>query len=100
MILEAVILQVRPGMTEIYEATFRQASPLIASAQGYIRHELHRCVETQGRYLLLVWWQTIEDHTVGFRGSEAYQEWKKLLHPLYEPGAVVEHYTQIALAAD
>lgn len=97
MILETAIVQVRPGMTEIYEATFRQASPIIASAKGYIRHELHRCVETERRYLLLVWWETIEDHTIGFRGSEAYQEWKRLLHPLYEPGPVVEHYTQIAL---
>ncbi|MDK3159000.1 antibiotic biosynthesis monooxygenase [Kamptonema cortianum] len=97
MILEAALIQVKPGMREIYEATFREASPIIASAAGYIRHELHRCVETDGRYLLLVWWETIEDHTVSFRGSPAYQEWKRLLHPLYEPGALVEHYTPVLL---
>ena len=77
MILEAALIQVKPGMREIYEATFREASPIIASAAGYIRHELHRCV--------------------GFRGSPAYQEWKRLLHPLYEPGALVEHYTPVLL---
>jgi heme-degrading monooxygenase HmoA len=63
---------------------------------GYISHDLHKCIETDGRYLLLVKWQTLEDHTVGFRQSAEYQQWKNLLHHFYQPFPEVEHY-QIVL---
>lgn len=95
MILEAVILNIRAGQNEAFEAAFRQAEPIIASMQGYLSHELHHCLETENRYLLLVRWATLEAHTVGFRGSPEYQEWRKLLHHFYDPFPTVEHYTQI-----
>jgi heme-degrading monooxygenase HmoA len=98
MILEAVLLQVKPGQDAAYEAAFRQASPIIAATPGYIRHTLQRCVETPGRYLLLVEWETLEAHTVGFRGSPAYQEWKALLHHFYDPFPTVEHFERVELA--
>ncbi len=59
---------------------------------GYQRHELRRCLEDEHRYLLLVWWERLEDHTVGFRGSPDYQRWKQLLHHFYDPFPEVEHY--------
>ncbi len=80
MILEAVMLQVKDGMETEYESAFKQASSIISSMQGYINHELQRCMEQKGKYLLLVQWETLEDHTIGFRQSEQYQEWKTLLH--------------------
>ncbi|HEX2621993.1 MAG TPA: antibiotic biosynthesis monooxygenase [Phototrophicaceae bacterium] len=95
MILEAVTLNIRPGEREAFEVAFRQAEPLIASMHGHLSHELHHCLETPDRYLLLVQWETLEDHTVGFRGSPEYQEWRKLLHHFYDPFPVVEHYQQI-----
>lgn len=95
MITEAVMLQVKPDMGEAYEAAFREASPLIASMQGYMAHELQRCLEVKGRYLLIVRWETLEDHTVGFRQSVEYQEWKRLLHHFYDPFPVVEHFEQV-----
>ncbi len=95
MILEAVILNIRAGESEAFESAFAQAAPIIASMNGYISHELHRCMETSDQYLLLVRWQTLEDHTVGFRGSAEYQEWKRLLHHFYDPFPVVEHYTLV-----
>ena len=97
MILEAVILEIKPGMTEQFEAAFRQASPLIRSMKGYLSHELQHCIESEHRYLLLVRWETLEDHTVGFRGSAAYQEWKALLHRFYDPFPTVEHFTNVDL---
>lgn len=97
MILEAVMLKVRPGMEEEYEEAFRQASDIIASMKGYISHELQRCIEVKGKYLLLVKWETLEDHTVGFRQSNEYQEWKKLLHRFYDPFPTVEHFENIRL---
>ncbi len=69
MILEAVFLPVIPGKEVEFEAAFRQASPIIASINGYRGHELQRCLESPGKYLLLVRWETLEDHTVGFRQS-------------------------------
>src|SRR5262245_39196941 len=95
MILEVAILNVRSGRTEEFERAFSKASPLIASAPGYIRGELQRCVENSTRYVLLVQWDTVEAHTVGFRGSAAYDEWKKLLHHFYDPFPQVEHYENV-----
>jgi quinol monooxygenase YgiN len=87
------VLDVRAGESGRFEQAFQQAEPLIASAPGFQRHELRRCVEKPDRFLLLVWWASLEDHTLGFRGSAAYQEWKSLLHHFYDPFPVVEHYT-------
>lgn len=95
MILEAVLLQVKPDTEENYEDDFRHASKIISSMPGYVSHELQRCLEVKGKYLLLVSWETLEDHTVGFRKSSEYQEWKKLLHPYYDPFPVVEHFEQV-----
>lgn len=69
--------------------------PLIAATPGYIRHQLRRCVETTGRYLLLVEWETLEAHTVGFRESANYLEWKRMLRHFYDPFPVVEHYEEL-----
>jgi len=99
MILEAAILQVKSGAEPDFEETFKKASVIISSMPGYISHELHRCLEAKGKYLLLVRWQQLEDHTVGFRGSSEYQEWKRLLHHFYEPFPTVEHFVQIELNA-
>lgn len=98
MILEAVFLPVIPGREAEFEAAFKQASPIIASMKGYINHELQRCIEAPSKYLLLVRWETLEDHTVGFRGSPQYQEWRKLLHHFYDPFPTVEHFQKIDLS--
>jgi heme-degrading monooxygenase HmoA len=95
VILEVAILPVLPDRCAEFEAAFRQASSIIASMPGYISHELQRCMEKPNQYLLLVKWQRLEDHTVGFRGAPQYQEWKRLLHHFYDPFPVVEHYTVV-----
>jgi heme-degrading monooxygenase HmoA len=98
VILEAAMLQVRLGMEAEFEDAFRQASPIIASMRGYQGHELQRCLEVVGKYLLLVRWDTLEDHTVGFRGSPEYQEWRRLLHHFYDPFPTVEHFGNVRLS--
>jgi heme-degrading monooxygenase HmoA len=92
VILEVAILNIRPGSSEAFESSFAQAVPLIAQSAGYIDHELKRCVEVRDRYILLVRWKSLEDHTAGFRGSASYQKWKALLHHHYDPLPTVEHY--------
>ncbi len=95
MVLEVAVLQVRPGESAAFEAAFREAREIIASADGYQRHELRRCVEAADRYLLLVWWDTLESHTEGFRGSPAYERWRALLHHFYDPFPEVGHYVAV-----
>jgi heme-degrading monooxygenase HmoA len=98
MILEVAVLNVRTGESEAFERAFARAQSIISSLSGYVSHELHRCLESEGRYLLLVHWQELEDHTIGFRQSPQYQEWKRLLHHFYEPFPTVEHY-EVVFAA-
>ena len=92
MILEVAILDVIPTQEKDFESAFTKASGIISSMPGYVSHQLQRCIEKQNRYLLLVHWETVEAHTIGFRRSEQYQEWRKLLHHFYDPFPSVEHY--------
>jgi heme-degrading monooxygenase HmoA len=95
MILEVAQLEVAAGKEIAFEAAFYEAQNIIASMKGYLSHELQRCVEHSNRYVLLVRWQTLEDHTVGFRQSSQYQEWRKLLHHFYDPFPTVLHYESV-----
>ena len=95
MILEVAILNVKAGETAAFEAAFAEAQKIIAGMAGYVNHELQKCIEVPNQYILLVRWQTLEDHTVGFRQSAEYQQWKALLHHFYDPFPIVEHYEQI-----
>jgi heme-degrading monooxygenase HmoA len=95
MILEQAILDVKPQETKQFEAAFARAQRIIAASPGYLSHELQRCIERPSRYLLLVRWRTLADHTEGFRQSAPYQEWKQLLHHFYDPFPTVEHYERV-----
>lgn len=95
MILEVARLDVIPGREAEFESAFAQAQAIISGMPGYLDHELQRCVETASRYLLLVRWERLEDHTDGFRQSEEYQRWKALLHHFYDPFPEVEHYRPV-----
>ena len=92
MILEAALLNVIPGREAEFEAAMREARPLIAATPGFKGIEVRPCIETPNRYLLLVWWRRLEDHTDGFRGSARYRDWKARLHGFYEPFPTVEHF--------
>lgn len=92
MILEVAILNVKAGQTAEFEQAFAEAQAIIATMPGYLSHQLQRCLELPNRYILLVNWNKLEDHTVGFRQSVQYHEWKSRLHHFYDPFPVVEHY--------
>lgn len=95
MILEVAILNVIAGREVEFEQAFAEAQQIIAAMPGYRSHDLKRCIETPSRYLLLVTWERLEDHTEGFRGSPRYQEWKARLHHFYDPFPEVEHYRDL-----
>ena len=92
MILEVAPLQIRPGSSAEFESAFLTAQEILASTPGYVSHELRRCIERRDEYLLLVTWQSLEAHEVGFRKSSQYQTWKRLLHHFYAPFPTVSHY--------
>ena len=95
MIREIAMLDVIPGQEAEFEAAFAGAQAIIASIDGYRSHSLERCIERPNRYALLVEWETLEAHTVGFRQSPQYQEWKRLLHHFYDPFPTVEHFAPV-----
>ena len=95
-ILEIANLQVLSGQTTEFERAFVVAERIIASMPGYLGHELQRCAEQSNHYMLLVRWESIEHHEVGFRQSPQYQEWRKLLHHFYNPFPTVLHYEKAA----
>lgn len=95
MILEVAILNITPGKEDDFLKAFAVARGIISKMAGYISHQLKRCLENTSQFILLVEWEKLTDHTEGFRGSEEYQEWKKLLHHFYDPFPTVEHYEQV-----
>ena len=95
MITEHALLPVIPGREEEFERAFDQARSIIASMPGFISLSLSRSIESPNTYLLLVEWESLEDHTVGFRESAEYQQWRALLHHFYEPFPVVEHFSRV-----
>jgi heme-degrading monooxygenase HmoA len=95
MILELAILYVIPGKEKEFEVDFKIAGQYICSIKGYLKHSLRKCLEQQNKYILLVEWKNLKDHTIGFKQSEEYLNWKKLLHHYYEPFPIIEHFETI-----
>jgi len=92
MIIEFAQLTIRPGSEPQFEGVFPAAIKVLAGSKGYLSHDLQRSIETPNRYALIVRWQTLEDHTVGFRGSPAFTQWRGFLGPFFDSPPVVEHF--------
>ncbi len=95
MIIEHAILSVASDKRTEFEDAFDEAKAIIAAMPGFVSLSLSRRVETPADYLLLVTWETLADHTEGFRGSPDYQRWKQLLHHFYDPFPIVDHYEPV-----
>jgi heme-degrading monooxygenase HmoA len=94
MVLESARLDIVRGQEDAFLAAFAEARPLIAAQRGFRALELRRCLDEghASRFLLLVMWDQLEDHTEGFRRSPEYHRWRELLHHFYAPFPDVEHY--------
>ncbi len=98
MITEHAILPVIPGQEAAFMETMDRAKSIIASAPGFISLRVERCIEQPSSFLLLVQWESLEAHTEGFRNSDAFGEWRALLHHFYDPFPVVEHFETVTTA--
>ena len=94
MILEVAALDVKPGQEADFERAMAQARPLIAASRGFRGMSVRRCLERPNRYLLQVEWETLEDHTVGFRRSDLFAEWRLQIGHHFESAPNVEHFAQ------
>jgi heme-degrading monooxygenase HmoA len=96
MILEVALLSIAPAQKREFEAAFSEARQVISAMPGFISHQLQRGIETDGRYLLLVQWQSVEHHMVGFRQSPQFARWRALLGPFFAAAPAVEHYELVS----
>ena len=92
MILEIATIDVIPGQESGYLAAFNQAKQILTTKKGYISHELQRCIEDASRFLVMIKWETLEDHTVGFRESPEFKQWRELIGPFFNSPPDVKHY--------
>jgi len=100
MFLEIAQIDVKPGSEAAFEAGVDQAAPLFRRAKGCRGMRLHRSVEIPTRYRLMVRWDTVENHTVDFRGSADFQEWRRLVGPYFAATPAVEHTEALLLGFD
>ena len=92
MILEHADIRIDPAQAADFEAAIlRGASTVIAGAKGFKGYKVNRSIESAGRYILMIYWDTLEDHTVGFRQSPAFTEWRSIVGPFFLQPPVVEH---------
>jgi heme-degrading monooxygenase HmoA len=92
MILEHADIRIDPLKSSAFEeAILRGVTTVIAHAKGFKGYKVNRSIESPGRYLLMIYWETLEDHTVGFRGSDAFPQWRAIVGPFFAQPPVVEH---------
>jgi len=92
MILEIATINIKPGSNTEFEAALQAAQAVISKSPGYLGHQFQHCIESPSRYVLLIRWATLEDHTEVFRGSELFKEWRALIGPFFDGAPSVEHF--------
>lgn len=96
MILEHADIRIAPGKQSEYDAAVKKGlETVIAKAKGYKGHRVVKGIESPERYVLMIWWETLENHTVDFRGSPAFQEWRAIVGPFFASPPAVEHFNLV-----
>ncbi len=92
MILELATIDIIPGSNARFEQNLEKAQSVISRSPGYLGHQFQKCIEQDNRYILLIRWESVEAHTIGFRQSELFKEWRALIGEFFENPPVVQHY--------
>jgi len=92
MILELATVDIKQGTNKEFEEALEKAQFVISKSKGYVGHQFQKCIEQDNRYVLLIRWETLEDHTKGFRESELFKEWRALIGPYFQNPPFVQHY--------
>ena len=97
MILEIADIQIQPGQQAAFEEALQRAVKTVASqAQGFRGYKINKGLESPERYLLMIFWDTLEDHTVGFRQGPLFAQWRAIVGPFFATPPQVEHFTLVA----
>jgi len=100
MILELADIRIPPGKNAEFEAAIqRGAETVIAQARGFRGYKVNRGVESRERYLLMIYWETLENHTVDFRGGPLFGQWRAIVGPYFAAPPVVEHFELVVKSA-
>jgi heme-degrading monooxygenase HmoA len=97
MILELATIEIKKGTNTEFEENLVKAQAVLRQSKGYISHEFKKCIEQENRYVLLIQWESLEAHTIGFRESELFKEWRALIGPFFETPPMVLHYEDLGL---
>ncbi len=100
MILELADIRIQPGQQAAFdEAIQRGLSTVISRAKGFQGFKVNKGIESPERYILQIFWDTLEDHTVAFRGGPLFAEWRAIVGPFFAAPPVVEHFDLVAKSA-
>jgi heme-degrading monooxygenase HmoA len=101
MILEVADIRIQPGRQAEFDAAIQLGlTTVIAKAQGFGGFKVNKGIETPERYVLMIWWATLENHTVDFRQSPAFADWRAIVGPFFAQPPFVEHFELLAKSAD
>lgn len=93
MILELADIRIHPGQQADFESAIEHGLSSVASqAKGYRGAKVNRCIENPERFVLQIFWDTLEDHTVGFRESPLFSQWRAIVGPFFAAPPHVEHF--------
>ena len=100
MILELADIRIQPGQQAAFdEAIQRGLNTVIAKAKGFESYKIHKGIENPERYILQIFWATLENHTVDFRESPAFAEWRGIVGPFFAGPPTVEHFELLATSS-
>jgi heme-degrading monooxygenase HmoA len=97
LIIEAADIRIHPGQQLEFERAVKHGlDTVLSKAEGFLSYEVRHSLESPERYLLLIRWNTLEDHTVGFRSSSAHETWRSIVGPYFAQAPMVEHFSSVA----
>lgn len=97
MILEIADIRIQPGkQAEFDQAIVKGVSEVIAKAKGFCGYKVNKGIESPERYILMIFWETLENHTIDFRQSDAFQAWRNIVGPYFASPPSVEHFSLLA----
>lgn len=101
MILEVADIRIQPGRQAEFDVAIQHGlSTVISKAKGFWGYKVNKGIESPERYVLMIWWETLENHTVDFRESPAFAEWRAIVGPFFAQPPQVEHFTLVSKSAE
>ena len=95
MVLEVALIDVKPGEEDAFAASYAKAHPFVAQSPGCLSVRMTRGIESPGRFVLLIEWESVEAHLDGFRATERFEQWRALIGPHFAAPPVVEHFADV-----